>query len=106
MLLSQGHQDYYVDMVGIVGVALLEAQVRSFHFQKNDAFTDFDKIAQICGGIEVFKMLQLVHAPCWQRRTWGGMLPADPCKKKSTSGFVAWAIASNSNVGAPCQPLY
>ena len=63
-----------IDMVEIVGVALFEAQDRSFHFQKKDVFTDLDKIAQACGGIAavwteiVFlfvehKMLQLVDVP-------------------------------------------
>jgi len=27
-------------------------------------------------------------------------------QRKSTSGFVAWAIPINSNIGAACQPLY
>ena len=78
MLPSQGHQDYCVDMVEIVGVALFEAQDR------------------------------LVHAPCWQRRTWGGLPPADQTQQRgSSSCFVAQAVvASNSAIGAACQPLY
>ena len=53
MLPSQGPLDYRFDMV-IVGVALLEAQVHSFRFQKPKFSQNLTNMYKKCGRIEAF----------------------------------------------------
>ena len=96
--------------------ALLKAQVRSFRFQKTQ---NFDKNVQKCGGIEVFWTEIVIFLLLSKKCSNLCMCPVSEeehrvaccvlihaMQRKSTSGFVARAIASNSNIGAACQPLY
>ena len=53
MLPSQGPLDCRFDIV-IMGAALLEAQVCSFRFQKQECSQNLTNMYKKCGGIEVF----------------------------------------------------
>ena len=69
MLPSQGPLDYRFDMV-IMGVALLEAQVRSFRFQKQECSQNLTNMYKKCGGIEVF-WTEIVEKNCVQNAPIG-----------------------------------